>query len=61
MWRTPIVSDFKGRTPVGSKINYLLQESLWKLLLEDWTWALILEDSIIQEFKGRTPVGSNWD
>ncbi len=28
-----------------SKLDYLLQESLGRLLLEDWSWAILLERS----------------
>ncbi len=33
-----------SRRPATS-ISYLVQETLWKLLLEDWSWAILLEGS----------------
>lgn len=33
-----------------SKIDYLLQESLGRLLLENWEWALLLESAINTSF-----------
>ena len=57
MARTPITTSFTPRTkPTSSfetnrsKIDYLIQESLWKLLLESWDWALLLESAINTNF-----------
>jgi len=51
--RTPITTTFTPRTKPTTVfeisrawIDYLLQESLGKLLLESWDWALLLEESI---------------
>lgn len=50
--RTPITTNMTGR----SQIDYLIQESLWKILLESWDWAILLERSINNFWEGRTPV-----
>jgi len=53
MPRTPITTVITWRTKPTtnfvvsrSKLDYLIQESLWKLLLESWDWALLLESAI---------------
>ena len=64
MPRTPISNTFTEITPPSTSwetdrgLKYLIQESLWKLLLESWDWALLLERSINTIFE--TPRYSNY-
>jgi len=55
MWRTKPTTSWTPRTPKSTswtertKLAYLIQEALWKLLTEDWWWIL-LEKSIYNEW-----------
>ena len=56
MPRTPPTTDWNTRT----KLDYLVQEALWKLLLESWDWAILLERSINTLWEWRTTPTTTW-
>lgn len=57
MPRDEITTTWSSRTLK----DYLLQESLWKLLLEDGSWALLLESSINTLYNTRDVITTNWN
>ena len=63
--RTEITTNFTPRVKPITQITvnrvnlqYLLQESLWKLLLENGKWALLLESSINNDFQAAPRVNA---